>query len=106
MRRFADLFTRLARSTGTADTRAALVDYFRSAPAEDAAWALYLLVGGKVGGAKARIAGPRELREWMERHGNADLDGLRGRLSATQRGGDPGAFLRALYRAITTPRRS
>ena len=65
MRRFAELFTRLDRSTGTADKRAALVDYFRSVPADDAAWALYLLVGGKVGGAKARIAGPRELRDWI-----------------------------------------
>ena len=73
MRRFAELFTRLDRSTGTADKRAALVDYFRSAPEADAAWALFLLVGGKIGGAKARIAGPRELRAWIaEESGTPD----------------------------------
>ncbi|HMN77040.1 MAG TPA: dihydroorotate dehydrogenase-like protein [Burkholderiaceae bacterium] len=74
----------------------------------------YLLAGADVAMSTSALLrhGPqhigtlvRELREWMERHGNADLDGLRGRLSATQRGGDPGAFLRAQYRAITTPRR-
>ncbi len=40
------------------------------------------------------------LSEWMQRHGHATLDGLRGRLSAAQRGGDPGAFLREQYRNI------
>lgn len=65
MRRFADLFTRLDRSTATSDKRAALVDYFREAPAEDAAWALWLLAGGKIGGARARIAGSAELRAWI-----------------------------------------
>ena len=64
MRRFADLFTRLDRSTATGDKRAALVAYFREAPPEDAAWALWLLAGGKIGGAKARIAGGGELRAW------------------------------------------
>lgn len=65
MRRFADLFTRLDRSTATGDKRAALVAYFREALAEDAAWALWLLAGGKIGGAKARIAGSAELRAWV-----------------------------------------
>lgn len=65
MRRFADLFTRLDRSTATSDKRAALVDYFRAAPPEDAAWALRLLAGGKIGGARARIAGSAELRAWI-----------------------------------------
>ena len=41
MRRFTELFTKLDRSTGTGDKRAALVHYFRDAPPEDAAWALY-----------------------------------------------------------------
>ena len=40
------------------------------------------------------------LRAWMEQRGHATLDGLRGRLSAAQRGGDAGAFLRAQYRQI------
>ena len=65
MRRFTELFTRLDRSTGTGDKRAALVDYFRDAPPEDAAWALWLLAGEKIGGAKARIAGSAELRAWI-----------------------------------------
>ena len=65
MRRFTDLFTRLDRSTGTGDKRAALVDYFRSAPSEDAVWALWLLAGEKIGGAKARIASSGELRAWI-----------------------------------------
>ena len=65
MRRFAELFARLDRSTATGDKRAALVAYFRDAPARDAAWALWLLAGGKIGGAKARIAGSAELRAWV-----------------------------------------
>ena len=65
MRRFAALYQALDRSTGTMDKRAALAAYFRDAPAEDAAWALWLLAGGKVGGARARIAGSRELRGWI-----------------------------------------
>jgi DNA ligase-1 len=61
MRRFAALFQRLDRSTGTLDKRAALIDYFRHAPREDAVWALYLLSGGKL----ARIAQSGELRDWI-----------------------------------------
>jgi len=64
MRRFAALYERLDRSTGTGDKRRALVDYFRQAPAADAAWAAWLLSGGKVGGARARIASGGELRAW------------------------------------------
>jgi ATP-dependent DNA ligase len=74
MRRFAALYRRLDRSTATLDKRAALVDYFRDAPPRDAAWALWLLTGGKVTAAvtgardkaaKARIANTRELRVWI-----------------------------------------
>ena len=65
MKRFAALYTELDRSTATLDKRAALVAYFREAPPRDAAWALYLLSGGKVAGPKRRIAGTRELREWI-----------------------------------------
>ena len=66
MKAFADLYTRLDRSTATGDKRAALVDYFRAAPPADAAWALWLLAGGKVGGGKAGIlARSGELREWI-----------------------------------------
>ena len=65
MRRFAALYRELDRSTATLDKRAALVRYFREAPPRDAAWALHLLSGGKIAGAKQRIANTRELREWI-----------------------------------------
>ena len=47
MRAFAALFDALDSSTATGDKVAALVRYFRAAPAEDAAWAVYFLAGGK-----------------------------------------------------------
>jgi DNA ligase 1 len=65
MRRFAALYRELDQSTGTLDKRAALAAYFRNAQPADAAWALRLLSGGKIGGAKARIAASGELREWI-----------------------------------------
>ncbi|MGD3621637.1 ATP-dependent DNA ligase, partial [Xanthomonas citri pv. citri] len=65
MKRFAALYRTLDRATGTLDKRAALVAYFRDAPALDAAWALYLLAGGKVASARMRIASSGELREWI-----------------------------------------
>lgn len=65
MRRFALLYQKLDASTGTLEKTQALLDYFATVPDADAAWALWLLSGGKVGGAKARIAGPRELRQWV-----------------------------------------
>jgi DNA ligase-1 len=61
MKRFADLFRELDQSTATGDKRAALVRYFGDAPPADAAWAMWLLAGGKL----ARIANTRELREWI-----------------------------------------
>ncbi|HEY4556496.1 MAG TPA: ATP-dependent DNA ligase [Lysobacter sp.] len=61
MKRFAALYRELDRATATLDKRAALADYFRRTPPEDAAWALWLLSGGKL----ARIANTRELREWL-----------------------------------------
>jgi DNA ligase 1 len=61
MQRFAALFDQLDRSTATLDKRAALVDYFRAAPPEDAVWALWLLAGGKL----SRIASTTELKRWI-----------------------------------------
>ncbi len=61
MKRFADLYRQLDQSTATLDKRAALVRYSRQAPPADAAWAMWLLAGGKL----ARIANTRELREWI-----------------------------------------
>ena len=65
MKRFAALYERLDRSTATNDRLAALVDYFAAAPAADAAWAAWLLSGGKVGGARQKIATTTELRQWL-----------------------------------------
>jgi DNA ligase-1 len=47
MRRFADLYQSLDASTATTAKVAAMVAYFQDAPAEDAAWAVYFLAGGK-----------------------------------------------------------
>ena len=47
MRHFAALYQALDASTATSDKVAALADYFRAAPAADAAWAVYFLCGGK-----------------------------------------------------------
>jgi len=47
MKRFAALYGALDATTSTSAKRAALVAYFRAAPARDAAWAVYFLAGGK-----------------------------------------------------------
>ena len=47
MRAFAALYLRLDETTSSNAKLAAMVDYFRSAPAADAAWAVYFLAGGK-----------------------------------------------------------
>ncbi|MGH8076852.1 MAG: ATP-dependent DNA ligase, partial [Lysobacter sp.] len=61
MKAFAALYNELDRSTATLDKRAALIAYFQKAAGEDAAWALWLLSGAKLG----KIANSRELREWI-----------------------------------------
>jgi len=48
VKRFGQLFEELDTSTATSDKVAALVRYFSSAPAEDAAWALALLTGRRI----------------------------------------------------------
>ncbi|OZI49351.1 ATP-dependent DNA ligase [Bordetella genomosp. 4] len=65
MKRFAALYQDLDRSTATSDKRAALVAYFRDAPPRDAAWALFLLAGGKITSARRKIAAVGELRAWV-----------------------------------------
>jgi DNA ligase-1 len=47
MKRFAALYRKLDGAAGNLDRLDALVDYFRGAPPEDAAWAVYFLAGGK-----------------------------------------------------------
>jgi DNA ligase-1 len=60
MRRFADLYAALDRTTRTSTKVDALEAYFREAPAEDAAWALYFLSGGRL----KRLVSTARLREW------------------------------------------
>ena len=45
MREFARLYAALDETTATGEKVAALTEYFRSAPPEDAAWAVHFLVG-------------------------------------------------------------
>jgi len=65
MKAFAALFRELDTSTATRDKRAALVNYFSHTPPRDAVWALFLLSGGKITGAKRKIASTTELRSWI-----------------------------------------
>jgi len=60
MKDFAALFDRLDQTTATNAKVAALVDYFKAAPPEDAAWAVYFLTGRRL----KRLVNTRELREW------------------------------------------
>lgn len=47
MKAFAELYLRLDATTSSNAKLQALQDYFRQAPAEDAAWAVYFLAGGR-----------------------------------------------------------
>jgi DNA ligase-1 len=58
MRRFARLFEALDRTASTSAKRDAMAAYFAETPAEDAAWAVYVLGGGKL----KRTATSAELR--------------------------------------------
>ena len=59
MRAFADLYGRLDATTSSNAKLAALEDYFRTASAEDAAWAVYFLAGGR----PRQLVPSRQLRE-------------------------------------------
>ena len=48
MRRFAQLYERLDRTTSTNNKVAALADYFADAPPADAAWTLFFLTGQRM----------------------------------------------------------
>lgn len=60
MKRFAELYDAVDQTTSTNAKVAALVRYFRSAPPEDAAWGLFLLLGRRL----KRLIGSRQLRDW------------------------------------------
>ena len=61
MRAFAELYTRLDQSTATSDKVTAMRDYFATAPAADAAWAVHILAGGKI----KRLVRSGDLRSWL-----------------------------------------
>lgn len=61
MQRFAELFEALDTTTSTNAKVAAMVGYLRSADPEDAAWAVYVLIGRR----PKRSVGPALLRRWL-----------------------------------------
>ena len=63
MKAFGQLYAALDGTTSTRRKVAAMVDFFRSAPADDAAWAVYFLAGGR----PRRIVNTRELRAASQR---------------------------------------
>jgi DNA ligase-1 len=60
MRAFARLYTALDETNATGEKVAALVEYFRSAPPGDAAWAVHFLSGRR----PKRLVGSANLRAW------------------------------------------
>ena len=60
MKRFARLFTELDDTTKTNAKIAALVEYFRAAPPEDAIWTVSFLIGRK----PRQIIATRKLKQW------------------------------------------
>lgn len=67
MKRFAQLFSELDRTTRTSAKVEALVRYFRAAPPADAAWGLFFLTGNRI----KRVIPTSRLRDWA-----AELAGL------------------------------
>ena len=60
MRRFAQLFAEIDRTTRTNDKVDAMTSYFAEADAADAAWAVYFLSGGR----PKRLVPVRRLSAW------------------------------------------
>ena len=60
MRSFARLYAALDETTATNEKVAALADYFRSAPPENAAWAVHFLTGRR----PKRLVAVPDLRRW------------------------------------------
>ena len=60
MRSFAGLYAALDETTATNEKVAALAEYFRSAPPEDAAWAVHFLTGRR----PKRLVSAPDLRRW------------------------------------------
>ena len=64
MRRFSELYEALDDTTRTNAKVEAMVGYFRTVPAEDAAWAVFFLTGQRL----RRLISGRTLREWTLRY--------------------------------------
>ncbi len=64
MRRFAHLYAALDGTNATTAKLAAMVDYFETAPAADAAWAVFFLCGDRL---RSPI-GSRDLNAWSAEH--------------------------------------
>ena len=62
MKRFAELYDALDRTTSTNAKVAALVAYFRTAPPADTAWAVFFLTGRRL----KRLLPSASLREWAQ----------------------------------------
>jgi DNA ligase-1 len=60
VRAFARLFTAIDETNATSEKVAALVEYFRTAPPQDAAWAVHFLSGRR----PKRLVGSRKLAAW------------------------------------------
>ena len=60
MKAFADLYTAIDETNATSEKVAAMVRYFGSAPAADAAWAVHFLSGRR----PKRLVGGRKLYDW------------------------------------------
>ena len=60
MKAFADLYAALDETTKTNAKIEAMVDYFRKAPPDDAAWAVYFLIGRK----PRQVVPTAKLRAW------------------------------------------
>jgi DNA ligase-1 len=61
MEKFTQLYLQLDQTTRTSEKLEALANYFRSAPPQDAIWAVYLMTGRKIG----RTISFRLLRDWV-----------------------------------------
>jgi len=61
VRAFSELYEQLDSTTSINAKLAALVRYFRAAPAHDAAWAIYFLSGRRL----KRVVGSATLRQWL-----------------------------------------
>ncbi len=64
MRRFSDLYEALDSTSSTGAKVEAMAQYFRAAPAEDAAWAVFFLTGQR----SKRLISGRTLRAWALRY--------------------------------------